>query len=816
MNSTHIKKALDLIGHNKIEAAIEYTLENLNSKEVVNELILIKSSYQDLKKKHTLGIIRESDYDLDYTRLLTKFVNFLSYIESSELKEYTDYEDSRLVLKLLVANGEIERALNILLTLSNRNLNSNYGENLLHLLGRYSLLQQRLKKGIINNDEELVERNKIRKSILEIIDDSSELLEYSIDFEEDSIVQEAKLIIVGEPGSGKTSMMKKLINPNYKVPQPERKDEESTVGINVHEGWKFPHVSEKDIVFKANLWDFGGQEIQYMTHQFFLTPESVYVLVADDRKQHANFPYWFEAIHLLGSENGVQSPILVVLNENNHKSITNFDVNYYRKKYPDTKIELCEVDLSLNDKRFNILRDKIQAMLCGLPHLGRTIPTKWFNIRNELIELKKDKNHVNWQEFSEVCQKNDVKKESNIALVSRYLHNLGVILHFQEDAYLKNFIILNIKWALEAVYSVLRDKSVKENCGKFSQAQLNKFWKGYKPNEFSSLLSLMMKDNFEICYKIPSKNLYIAPQLLENIRPEYEWNDVESMKFRYDYRFMPKGILTRLIVRKNQNIAGKGHWLWQTGVVLEYNGCKIQVIEDRKVKNDYIDIKVLGNKNERKFALRWVRDEIEDIHQSWFNNIEVTRKIQCDCSICQKVEEPEFHDYEVLLRYLEKEVDFKKCDRSLEDMPVKKLIDGVFDEKELERDKSIYFKDYPLNSNPPVVVINNNNNNNPVMVNNNSNSNNSNSNGSSEPAAIYGYLIAFAVIAFILAIIFQVFDIMKCLLFLIGTVLLVLLTGVLQLMNDRRITNKSFLHIISLIMGKIPVLGIFFKAKAKQ
>ena len=133
---------------------------------------------------------------------------------------------------------------------------------------------------------------------------------------------ESKLIIVGEPGAGKTSLMKKLLDPKYPIPRPDGVVEESTIGIDVVEGWTFDHPHDKNITFKANLWDFGGQEIQYMTHQFFLTPGALYVLVADDRKHHTNFPYWFQIINLLGKGTDYYSPVLVVLNENKHKSIT--------------------------------------------------------------------------------------------------------------------------------------------------------------------------------------------------------------------------------------------------------------------------------------------------------------------------------------------------------------------------------------------------------------------------------------------------------------------------------------------------------------
>ncbi len=73
---------------------------------------------------------------------------------------------------------------------------------------------------------------------------------------------EAKVLIVGEPGSGKTSLCKKLVDPEYEVPSKEA----STLGVEVQKEWDFPFSAEKDINFNASIWDFGGQDIQYMIH----------------------------------------------------------------------------------------------------------------------------------------------------------------------------------------------------------------------------------------------------------------------------------------------------------------------------------------------------------------------------------------------------------------------------------------------------------------------------------------------------------------------------------------------------------------------
>ncbi|MCW5204714.1 hypothetical protein VU02_02135, partial [Desulfobulbus sp. N2] len=125
---------------------------------------------------------------------------------------------------------------------------------------------------------------------------------------------EVKMLIVGEGETGKTTLWNLLQNPKHPVPDDRQ---QSTVGIQIKEGLEFQHLDRPDDTFYVNLWDFGGQEIQYMTHQFFLTRRSFYVLLADARREAANFPYWLDIINLLGrdSEKKEQLPVLVVLNE---------------------------------------------------------------------------------------------------------------------------------------------------------------------------------------------------------------------------------------------------------------------------------------------------------------------------------------------------------------------------------------------------------------------------------------------------------------------------------------------------------------------
>jgi len=73
---------------------------------------------------------------------------------------------------------------------------------------------------------------------------------------------EAKMLIVGEGGAGKTSLARKIQNPGYAL----REEEVSTEGIEILT-WTFQMENGKP--FKVNIWDFGGQEIYHATHQSF-------------------------------------------------------------------------------------------------------------------------------------------------------------------------------------------------------------------------------------------------------------------------------------------------------------------------------------------------------------------------------------------------------------------------------------------------------------------------------------------------------------------------------------------------------------------
>ena len=78
-----------------------------------------------------------------------------------------------------------------------------------------------------------------------------------------------KLMLVGYANRGKTTLVARLQGKEY--------GDESTVGVDVSEWWYRPNVRRK--TFHFSIWDFGGQEEYYATHQCFLSQRSLYLLL---------------------------------------------------------------------------------------------------------------------------------------------------------------------------------------------------------------------------------------------------------------------------------------------------------------------------------------------------------------------------------------------------------------------------------------------------------------------------------------------------------------------------------------------------------
>jgi len=494
---------------------------------------------------------------------------------------------------------------------------------------------------------------------------------------------EAKILIVGEPGSGKTTLLRKLFDPDIEVPS-KVGEQPSTLGIEVCKNRKFPYFKDPGIEISTYIWDFGGQDIQYALHQYFITDNSLFILLSDGRKDNTRYDYWFQTIQMLSKN----SPVVVCINKKEGATITPFDRLNYTRLFPQLNICDLEVDFRKNDFKWDYLLKTIAQKLSELKVVGQENPKAWNIVKEKLDEIREKSKYIDLRHYREICTWSGITSNDDSDFLLTYLHDIGEALNFKGDPALARMVFLDPNWITKAIYEVLSDEIIEKQDGTYQREWLFKLWKakGYESDECNDLLNLMLKDKFNLCYKLTGKSdTYMVPLKLPQIIPEYHWNIMNNLNFRYQYPFMPEGLLSQLIVQVNEYI--EGHLVWGKGVVIRKNSCRAEIQQTYNPQSGlkYIGIRVESNSlDARKELLKYIRFETEKIHRISFPTMKVSEMVVCNCPYCSESEDPSFYEYSELRDLMEMGEIIKPCLKSRRTIHIREMIDATFTKGEFD------------------------------------------------------------------------------------------------------------------------------------
>lgn len=441
-------------------------------------------------------------------------------------------------------------------------------------------------------------------------------------------LNELKLLLVGQGSVGKTSIVQQIIHGTFDPNQTK------TEGISINQwqvggnpkskmqtgkvqvGKKEIHISNLNSPIKLNIWDFGGQEIMHATHQFFLTKRSLYLLVLDARltQEENRVEYWLKIIQSFGGE----SPVLIVGNKTDQHPL-DIDRTGLQKKYPNI-VGILETSAATGTG-IEALKAEIAKQVDTLPHVRDLLPETWFTVKSKVEELGRDKNFITQDEYLNLCDANDVADETSQHTLIGFLHDLGVVLHFQDDPRLEALGILNPQWVTNGVYKILNSHELFQNQGVLSLSILNNILNLPEYPRDKRLFIVDMMKKFELCYDIEPDKSFLIPDLLPKDEIYTgEWED--ALAFQYHYNVLPSSIITRFIVRMNAFI--HQHTLWRTGVVLKREGNTALIKADIEDKKIYIYVS--GKQDTRRELLAMIRGGFDAIHKT-IAKIEVTEKV---------------------------------------------------------------------------------------------------------------------------------------------------------------------------------------------
>ncbi|MGD1097138.1 MAG: COR domain-containing protein, partial [Bryobacteraceae bacterium] len=364
----------------------------------------------------------------------------------------------------------------------------------------------------------------------------------------------AKMILVGEPKAGKTTIFRVLNG------KPARPDENQTHGIKV-EVFKLPHP-EGGEPMRLNTWDFGGQHIYHATHQFFLTDGALFVLVWNSREgvEKGRLTYWLDMI----AARAPSSPILLV-STGLDEGPPDIDLNplLARYKIAGNLAVSCTELTGISE-----LRTKIAELASGLRMMQEQWPPDWVKAAENIRSLGRP--HVPPEQLFRCMEQSGVPAEAHQTLAG-WLRELGDIVYHGDYSPLGGLVVLQPEWVVGEISRVLDCSAVRERRGILHEKDLGSLWPGIPRTIRNHLLRLM--DQYDLTYNTEdSDEIGIVVECLQHAPTDYQplWDAAEGqpeVKMRFQFRCeLPPGIPTWFIAREHRFTT---HNQWRDGALFQ-------------------------------------------------------------------------------------------------------------------------------------------------------------------------------------------------------------------------------------------------------
>ncbi len=472
----------------------------------------------------------------------------------------------------------------------------------------------------------------------------------------------SKLVVVGEGGMGKSCLIDALLDKPFKA------GSNTTHGISIRQMSCNHPIAGNSCEMTLNIWDFGGQDIYHATHQFYLTNHSLFILVWSARLGYdtGKIYKWLEIITALAPD----SPIFIVATNSGPRGadLPKGDIETQFK----SNIHFFEVD-NKTKEGINELKAAIIDIAPSLKYMGVERPQSWINAKEAIAQLKRK--HAAKNEIVVKLHECGVLHDSTESLL-RYLHDLGDILYYPDDATLKDTIILKPAWVSKQIAKILDSKQVSDNAGFLTHELIQTLWKDIDASMHEKLLMLMEK--FDLSYKTKDdKEISLIVEKLKFEEPrEYEktWAEFyaqNTISFKYSLDTIPPGIPTWFIARTHR-FSTKIHWRY--GVLLQNENKKNMGLVLTSPERKEVWLHVKGAMPYYFFSQ--LRDTLE-LTYNRFEGLKVTTNVPCPGHNGRKCNH--FFD----LRQLEKRLSIKspkatiECPESMEEVNVMQMLFGI-------------------------------------------------------------------------------------------------------------------------------------------
>ena len=383
-----------------------------------------------------------------------------------------------------------------------------------------------------------------------------------------------KMMVVGLANKGKTTLVCRLLGKDC---EPNA----ATNGVDISEWVYRPQLRR---TFYFSIWDFGGQEDYYSTHQCFLSQRSLYLLLfslKDGEKGVQELKPWLNNIALRAP----QSLVIIVgthLDEFTDEERGEVDDLVHKVEQLSLGFRnnlqikaVIPVGLMHRLKNIDLLKDTIYEHVAnyktrkGEIIMGQKIPASYLTLEKYIRVIQQEVRNghrepiMHAEEFKTLVQQmelTDICNEDEIKMATLFLTDVGTLLHYDDKGHnLHELYFIDPGWLCDMMSRIItvkeRNSFVKEgilDCKAIPQLFKDDMFPWQFFEQYLTLL-----DRFEIALLLDNKRILI-PSKLPDERPsaidqeEFQrqwWSPHYSRQIIFKSADTPPGFWSRLLSR---------------------------------------------------------------------------------------------------------------------------------------------------------------------------------------------------------------------------------------------------------------------------